>query len=48
MKRRFSFDNAEQMAHDLRRTAAAVKGFALEVREIYYVLSPLLERLKSK
>lgn len=57
MKRRFSFDpvkfthladNAQQMAHELGRTAAAVKAIDVAVREIYYHVSPLLERLKSK
>lgn len=41
-------DNAVHMTHELRRTAAGVKAFALEVREIYYVVSPLFERFKSK
>lgn len=57
MKRRFSIDpatvtriadGAEHLAHEGRRMAAAGTALALELREMYYVISPLLERSKSK
>lgn len=57
MKRQHSFDsskvtrladNARQVACELRETAVAIKALVLEAREIYYVVSPLLERRKSK
>lgn len=41
-------DNAEQMAEEVRRTVAAVKGMVHDLKHLYEVVSPLVERLKSK
>lgn len=57
MKRKFSgdatsetgfADRAARLADQGRMVAVAAKGFALEVREIYYIVAPLLEKLRSK
>ncbi|WP_459385248.1 hypothetical protein [Arthrobacter humicola] len=58
MNRRFPIDpvtharvlanNAEQVAQDVHRTAAAVNSIAENVRAIHGVVSPLVEWLKSK
>ena len=42
-------DNAEQMAHEVRRTVAAVTMFVDDVKVFYKaVVSPLVEWLKSE
>lgn len=41
-------DSAEQVAHDVRRTVAAVEVIADGARVLYKVASPLVERLKSQ
>ncbi|KAA0974165.1 hypothetical protein FQ154_16105 [Paeniglutamicibacter gangotriensis] len=58
MKRRFAMDpvtdarvfadKAEQMAKEVRRTMAAVETIADCVRVVCDVVSPLVERLKTK
>jgi hypothetical protein len=41
-------DKAEQMAHEVRRTVAAVKAIVDDVKVVYKaVVSPLVEWLKS-
>jgi hypothetical protein len=57
MNRLFSFDpkivtrladNAEQLAREGHRAVVAAKAIVVEAREIYYLVSPLLERFKLK
>jgi hypothetical protein len=40
-------DNAEQIAHAVRRTVAAVEGIVDDLKDFYKVVSPLVESLKS-
>jgi hypothetical protein len=41
-------DNAEQVAHDLRRTATAAVGIADSVKVLYEVVYPIVVWLKAK
>ncbi|GAA1018931.1 hypothetical protein Aple_025290 [Acrocarpospora pleiomorpha] len=41
-------DNAEQMAHEVRRTAAAIKVTVHNLTVIYNAVRPFVEWLKSK
>lgn len=40
-------DSAEQVAHDVRRTRAALERIFDDLKAIYELASPLVERLKS-
>ena len=41
-------DNAEQVAHDLRRTATAAVGIADSVKVLYEVVYPIVVWLNAK
>ncbi|MET3937133.1 hypothetical protein [Arthrobacter sp. OAP107] len=52
MNHGFSFtrlvDSMEQLSHELPRAVTSAKAIVGEVREIYCLVSPLLERFNAK